>query len=74
MFREPSVSKWKMSRYKVFYYKHWYYTVKFRVVPNNGIIAVAQDALYEGDYHDDNLETKPYEGIMMDKALYPSVY
>ena len=61
--KEPLVNKWKISKYKVYHYKHWYYALKFMVDSYGNTIAVAQDALYEGDYHDDNIETKPYESI-----------
>lgn len=61
--KEPIVHKWKVAGYKVYHYGHWYYALNFMLDTNGDTIAVTQDALYEGDYHNDTMTTTPYEGI-----------
>ena len=59
--KEPRVNKWKGLGYKVYHNNHWYYAVVLRLAANGTVKAIAKDALYDGDYHNDSLETKPYE-------------
>ena len=67
--KEPIVNKWKTAKFKVYHYKHWYYAIKLMLSPNGDTIAVAQDALYDGDYHNDTMETKPYESITKKQVI-----
>ena len=58
--RNPIIQEWKAKGYKVIPFKHWFYAVQLRRMPNGETAAVAVDARYEGDYHNDTMQTKPY--------------
>lgn len=58
--RYPITQEWKAKGYRVIPFKHWFYAVQLRRMPNGETAAVAVDARYEGDYHDDTMQTKPY--------------
>ena len=45
---------------KVLPWCHWYYLVRFQQDLFGNITAIIEDALYEGDYHNDTMNTKPY--------------
>lgn len=57
----PTYNKWKNLGYKVISSNHWYYAIQFKRRGDGSIVACAVDALYEGDYHNDIMQTKPYE-------------
>lgn len=59
----PRYNSWKSNEWKVVKYHHWYYAIKLVRKPDGKIIAYGVDALYEGDYHNDKMQTKPYESI-----------
>ena len=60
LIRNPIIQEWKAKGYRVIPFKHWFYAVQLRRMPNGETAAVAVDARYEGDYHDDTMQTKPY--------------
>ena len=67
--RKPIIPRWDAANFKVYHYRHWYYAVKLMLNVKGDMIAVTQDALYEGDYHNDTMETKPYEGVQNRKVV-----
>lgn len=58
--RNPIIQDWKAKGYRVIPFKHWFYAVQLRRMANGETAAVAVDARYEGDYHNDTMQTKPY--------------
>lgn len=58
--RNPIIQEWKAKGYRVIPFKHWFYAVQLRRMANGETAAVAVDARYEGDYHNDTMQTKPY--------------
>lgn len=51
---------WLDKDWKQFYYKHWYFALTIKEIA--GVLtAIVQDAHYEGDHHNDNLLSKPYD-------------
>lgn len=53
---------------KVLPYAHWFFLVDFQQNRNSQIYAIVEDACYEGDYHNDTMNTTPYdESILKDK-------
>lgn len=59
--KEPLYNDWIVKNYKVLPYSHWYYAIQLMIDNKGETIAKVVDALYEGDYHNDTMETKPYE-------------
>lgn len=51
---------WLDNDWKQYYYKHWYFAL---IVTKQGeeYVAIVRDAHYEGDHHNDDLLSKPYE-------------
>ena len=72
--KEPIINQWKNSKYKVFHYRHWYYAVKLAQNQTGDMIAITQDALYEGDYHNDSMTTTPYESLLRSNCLLVAEY
>ena len=62
--KEPLYNAWITNKYKVIFHSHWYYAVQLMIDSKGETIAKVVDALYEGDYHNDTMETKPYESIL----------
>lgn len=62
--KEPIIADWKAKLYKVLNYRHWYYAVSLRRNNDGDTIAVVCDARYEGDYHNDTMQTTPYESLI----------
>jgi hypothetical protein len=58
--KEPLYSLWITNKYKVLPYNHWFYAVKLMINANGETIARVVDALYEGDYHNDTMKTRPF--------------
>lgn len=58
--RNPILSGWQKNGYKVWPHDHWYYAVRLMQNSNGDPIAVIFDAEYEGDYHNNTMQTKPY--------------
>lgn len=67
--KEPIIADWKARLYKVFNYSHWYYAVSLRRNSDGDTIAVVCDARYEGDYHNDTMQTTPYESLFRGHIL-----
>ena len=42
-------------------YSHWFFLVEFQTNKRGQIIASIKDACYEGDYHNDTMNTTPYD-------------
>jgi len=59
--KEPIYNDWILKNYKVLHYGHWFYAVQVMTGAEGEIIAKVVDALYDGDYHNDKMETKPYD-------------
>ena len=59
--KKPIYNDWIKKKYKVFFYGHWYYAVILMVNSTGEPIAKVVDALYEGDYHNDTMQTNPYD-------------
>lgn len=59
--KEPLYNDWITKKYKVLPHNHWYYAIQLMIDSKGETIAKVVDALYEGDYHNDTMETKPYE-------------
>lgn len=51
---------WLDKDWKQLYYKHWYFALSVEKVDEE-YIAIVRDAHYEGDHHNDNLLTRPYD-------------
>jgi len=51
---------WLDNDWKQLYYNHWYFAVVIEEV-NGNLTAIIQDIHYEGDHHNDNLLSKPYD-------------
>ena len=54
---------------KVLPWCHWYYLVRFQQDQFGKITAIIENALYEGDYHNDTMNTKPYGEGLIRKSL-----
>lgn len=67
--KEPIIADWKAKLYKVLNYSHWYYAVSLRRNSDGDTIAVVCDARYEGDYHNDTMQTTPYESLLKRNIL-----
>lgn len=59
----PIYNSWKSNEWKVIKYRHWYYAVRLVQKQDSTVIAYGVDALYEGDYHNDKMQTRPYESV-----------
>ena len=59
----PIIEEWKTKLYKVLHYGHWYFAVRLKQNCAGDTIAVVRDAKYEGDYHNDTMQTTPYESL-----------
>lgn len=59
----PIYNSWKSNEWKVIKYRHWYYAVRLVQKQDGTVIAYGVDALYEGDYHNDKMQTRPYESV-----------
>ena len=59
--KEPLYSSWITNKYKVLAYNHWFYAVRLMTNANGEVIAKVVDALYEGDYHNDKMRTRPFK-------------
>ena len=57
-FRQAAIDKWRGE--KVLPYAHWYFLVRFQNDKSGNIYGIIEDACYEGDYHNDNMNTRPY--------------
>lgn len=57
-FSRSSYTKWGNGI--IIYYSHFYWLVNFRQDRKGNIIADVIDACYEGDYHNDIMNTTPY--------------
>lgn len=54
----------------VIFYSHFYWLVNFRQDRKGNIIADVEDACYEGNYHNDTMNTKPYgESISREPSM-----
>ena len=58
--RNPVLLEWQRNGFKVWPHNHWYYAVRLMQDNNGDPIAVIIDAEYEGDYHNNTMQTKPY--------------
>ena len=65
----PIYNKWKEQQYKVISYGHWFYALILVKKASGEIVAKVVDALYEGDYHNDKMQTKPYESKVIGTIL-----
>lgn len=63
--KEPLYNVWVANKYKVLPYNHWFYAVRLMINSQGEVIARVVDALYEGDYHNDTMQTKPYENKVL---------
>ena len=63
--KEPLYNAWVTNNYKVLPYNHWFYAVQLMINSQGEVIARVADALYEGDYHNDTMQTKPYESKVL---------
>ena len=61
--REPVLETWVANGYRVLNYNHWYYAVFLFTNPKGEVVAKVVDAIYEGDYHNNKMQTKPYESV-----------
>ena len=57
-FQNSTYAPWRGR--KVLLYYHWYFLVRFQQNLFGEVTAIIEDAVYEGDYHNDKKETKPY--------------
>lgn len=67
--KEPIYNSWKSNNLKVIKYNHWYYAIRLVKKPNGVLLAYAIDVLYEGDYHNDVMQTQPYVDETILKVL-----
>lgn len=67
--KEPLYKAWVTNIYKVLPYNYWFYAVQLIINPQGEVIARVVDALYEGDYHNDTMQTKPYESKVLIKRI-----
>ena len=67
--KEPTYIPWKNLKYKVIKHNHWYYAIKVVVDFSGRVIGYGVDGLYEGDYHNDTMNTKPYESKTYKKSI-----
>ena len=74
--KQPVFLLWKENNWSVIYWSHWYFAVVLKKTKNGTIIAEIQDCLYEGDYHNDTMRTKPYdEGLIRaNKKLFFEIF
>lgn len=67
-FKEATITKW--AGRKVLPYSHWFFLVNFQKDLFGNIYAIVEDACYEGDYHNDTMNTQPYgESRLCKKAI-----
>lgn len=57
-FRPSTIKEW--SGRKVLPFAHWFFLVRFQADNKGRVYAIVEDACYEGDYHNDNMNTQPY--------------
>ena len=67
--RNPTYNDWINKGYKVLPYSHWFYAITLMVRSDGEVIAKAVDSLHESDYHNDKMQTKPYEN----RSLFSSI-
>lgn len=67
--KEPTYIPWKNLGYKVIKHNHWYYAIRVVVDFSGRVIGYGIDGLYEGDYHNDTMKTKPYESKIYKKSI-----
>ncbi len=67
--KEPTYIPWKNLGYKVIKHNHWYYAIRVVVDFCGRVIGYGIDGLYEGDYHNDTMKTKPYESKIYKKSI-----
>ena len=74
--KQSVILQWKENNWFVLYWNHWYFAVMLKKTKNGTLIAEIQDCLYEGDYHNDTMETEPYvEGLIRkNKELFYEIY
>lgn len=56
-------NSWKLNEWKVIKYHHWYYAIRLVQKQDGTVAAYGVDALYEGDYHNDKMQTRLYESV-----------
>ena len=72
--KEPRYNAWVTNKYKVLPYNHWFYAVQLMINSKGEFIARVVDALYEGDYHNDTMKTKPYESkILINRIISETI-
>lgn len=59
--KNSSFEEWASSGWKQLYHFHWYFAVTLNRTMGGEIIAVVQDAHYEGEHHNDTLTSQPYD-------------
>ena len=72
--KEPMKTEWSANGWKVIpCNKHWYFAVEFALDSHGKLFLEIQDCCYEGDYHNDTMNTKPYESItrLIREAVQP---
>ena len=68
-FKLSQYAPWVANGWYEVYYSHWYFAVTFAVGRGGIVRAVVQDAIYEGDHHNDIMTTKPYESKTYKKSI-----
>lgn len=52
---------WSKNGWKEYCYSHWYFAIEIARNPNNQVVALVKDAHYEGEHHNDEMQTRPYD-------------
>lgn len=65
-FKRANITRW--SGRNVLPFAHWYFLVRFQEDLYGNKYAIIEDACYEGDYHNDSMNTKPYGESKLHKA------
>lgn len=60
-FKGSTYAPWNIHRWVVTYYDHWYFGGIVKKTKTGTLVFVVKDAVYEGDYHNDTLTSKPYD-------------
>lgn len=66
--KNSSFEDWASRGWKQLYHFHWYFAVTLNRTRDGEIIAVVQDAHYEGEHHNDTLTSQPYDESQIRKG------
>lgn len=66
--KNSTFEEWATRGWKQLYHFHWYFAVTLNRTRDGEIIAVVQDAHYEGEHHNDTLTSQPYDESQIRKG------